>query len=150
MLDIKELNQEYKELGERRTKFTKNVSKLFISLYSDLLDSLTNELFDITITSNYGSKFVGVTIVLYNLKNLSQEDFKECSFISFKKDKFSFNMSDINKTELNKILNSKQISILNDIVHFLYKYYFHLDIKNKIVVNESIDMIYDKLVNGEK
>lgn len=143
---LEELKKEYKELGEARTKFCHNVTTTFIKLYEELNEKLAMELWDISITTNPNNKFVSLVITLNNLEDCRIEQFPSSKFICFDKDKIRYNPSEINREELLCYLDLQQLEILNNMVKFLIKYYFHLNIKDKVVQNESIDYIFDKLM----
>ena len=143
---LEELKKEYKELGEARTKFCNNVTSVFIKLYKDLNEKLAQELWDISLTTTYHNRFVGIIVTLNNIEDCTINQFPSSKFILFDKDKIRYNPMEVNREEFLCFLDLEQLEILNNMIKFLIKYYFHLNLKDKVVQNESIDYIYDKLV----
>lgn len=140
------LKKEYKELGEARTKFCNNVTSAFIELYKELNEKLAQELWDISLTTTYHNRFVGIVVTLNNIEDCTINQFPSSKFILFDKNKIRYNPMEVNREEFLCFLDLEQLQILNNMIKFLIKYYFHLNLKDKVVQNESIDYIYDKLV----
>ena len=80
---LEELKKEYKELGEARTKFCNNVTSTFIELYKELNEKLAQELWDISLTTTYHNRFVGIVVTLNNIEDCTINQFPSSKFILF-------------------------------------------------------------------